>query len=436
MIETWDYFEFERNFTETLDQTFWWIEQTTYVQEIRATLNMGASTFVFGVNGTEYAHFLDEFILEPVNASLSSLLSIIPVSVVISNIFAELVGIETGDTISFQIDLNTEVDAIVSGVFEGNPFIHSGEYIFIDTTIFEDIWNKSTVKWFMADVSDNIQKETAEVLVQNTFPTIKAVKSTQYYYNMIEYSLAVQGAFIHLIFIHSFLLSGLAQFICILISALKMERDVAIMRAVGLFKDDVFRVFVSEAALLGLSGVFIGIINSILGAELIGWFISQSIPISVSIDTMRDAFLFVLWIMVSLLVTFASSYYPSRRASQTNVIAAISGRKDIQYSGKTKPHQLDLKAIAERVQATPDYVEDIKKVTETDLTPEDSQVEQLIQEADSITYKLDLSDSIIKSRHEWYISQVEKYRNREIDNVRITAIIKRYLKFLSEKYEQ
>ncbi|MHA1214067.1 MAG: ABC transporter permease [Candidatus Hodarchaeales archaeon] len=425
VIETWDHLEFPKNFSDSLKSNLtYMIDQATYLQEQRVSLSIGAHVFFFGVNATEISYFFDEFIQQPQNQSLTSLLNVTTHGVVVSDVIADRLGVTIGDKLIINLETENTTDVVVSGMVEGNPFIHGGEYFFISTALFEQFFHKTTSKWFMSDINPDYPIVDAGNTVAKYYPSLKAVRTTYDYISMITYSLSVQGAFVHLIFIHSFLLSGLTQFIGILISTLKMEREVAIMRALGLSKESVFKLFLSEAAVLGISGVALGIVNSIIGSDLLAWYISQSIPIEVAINSLREQFLYFLWIVVSLLVTFASAWVPSKRASQTNIIAAISGRKDMEDAlGLYEEVTFDVKKVIETIN-TPQVIQNDEKEIE------DSEIQSLIEEVLRLSKDLDLSNEENKQWHDLFESQHQKFQHKEIDKRKFHIVLNRYLRYL------
>ncbi|MHA1228745.1 MAG: ABC transporter permease, partial [Candidatus Hodarchaeales archaeon] len=202
------------------------------------------------------------------------------------------------------------------------------------------------------------------------------------------------------------------------------EREVAIMRALGLSKESVFKLFLSEAAVLGISGVALGIVNSIIGSDLLAWYISQSIPIEVAINSLREQFLYFLWIVVSLLVTFASAWVPSKRASQTNIIAAISGRKDMEDAlGLYEEVTFDVKKVIETIN-TPQVIQNDEKEIE------DSEIQSLIEEVLRLSKDLDLSNEENKQWHDLFESQHQKFQHKEIDKRKFHIVLNRYLRYL------
>jgi putative ABC transport system permease protein len=435
VIETWDHLEYPTNFTDELLSNYYWVDNASFIQEKRSFLSdIGLNTYFFGINASSYDHFLMEFMLQPYeNASVAELFETNIHNVVLTNVLTERLGVGIGDVLEIEVDSETKEDILVGGICSANPFIHGGEYIFIDYSLFQSVWNKTSSKWFMADIRGTvISNVDAEKELQLAYPNVKSVKTTYYYFTMIQNSLGTQGAFIHLIFIHSFFLAGLTQFISILISTLKLERDVAIMRSMGMSKGEVFRLFLSEAGTLGFTGVFIGIFNSIVGAELLAWYISQSIRTEAAISGLRDTALFFLWIFISLLVTLGSTYIPSKRASQTNIIAAISGRHEMKATiGLYKPKEMDVKALAERLHGL--EMETPEDISESEMKAIHPEIEMLQNEVTYLSKNIDMFDSENKKWYDWYDKQLDEFNKGNMDNRRFKTILNRYKKFLKEQ---
>ncbi len=104
-------------------------------------------------------------------------------------------------------------------------------------------------------------------------------------------------------------------------SVLRMQRELAIMRSLGLSQNAVLSIFSTESILLGTTGIIIGIINGIIGAELLAWYINFSIPIQV---TFHAQFI-LLWAFISLLITVTTSEITTRRTMSTIIADALSG---------------------------------------------------------------------------------------------------------------
>jgi ABC-type antimicrobial peptide transport system permease subunit len=93
-----------------------------------------------------------------------------------------------------------------------------------------------------------------------------------------------------------------------------MEREMGIMRSVGLSKRGVFSIFMSESTALGFTGLIVGLLDGLFGSILLIWYISLSLPIDLYFPPERIVF----WIIVSFLITLASTIIPSYRSRKCN----------------------------------------------------------------------------------------------------------------------
>ena len=103
-------------------------------------------------------------------------------------------------------------------------------------------------------------------------------------------------------------------------SNLNMEREIGILRAMGLTPSEVFQTLLVESTLLVTTGVLIGIINGLIGSELLAWYISFSIQIQTSISLNFILF----WVVVTILIPIISTEFISRRALSNPIAYSIN----------------------------------------------------------------------------------------------------------------
>jgi hypothetical protein len=126
----------------------------------------------------------------------------------------------------------------------------------------------------------------------------------------------------------SFVLAGLAQFVSILISTINMEREIGIIRSMGLTKWGVFSIYLAESTILGASSVIFGLLDGILGAGLLLWYLSESIPIHLIIPIDQV----ILWLIFSFILILMSTVVPALHSSRNEIAATISARPTKQVS--------------------------------------------------------------------------------------------------------
>ncbi|MFW9854785.1 MAG: FtsX-like permease family protein [Candidatus Thorarchaeota archaeon] len=298
------------------------IERAAFLQQQRTLIN-NIEASVLGVNPETYGYFFIDNILLPADPQVAELLNASTNSVIISDLLLVRIGARIGENITVMTSQNRSLEVVIKGITSGNPFLLHGNYIYCSYSLFQQYWYNETANWFiMSTVETDIPLNTITDSLSNKYSAFSEVIGVDFYSQLIENSLIIQRGFFQVLFIHTFLLSGLAQFVSILVTTLNMEREVGILRALGLYKREVFTTFLAESTLLGISGVVIGVINGIIGSELLSWYISLSIPIQTSV-TFNSPFI-IYWALFSLSITIASTVAPSYRASRRNIANAIN----------------------------------------------------------------------------------------------------------------
>jgi len=320
------------NFTSVLEGNSY-IEKASFIQQQRTKLNETIKAYVFGVDPFRYSEFAEPVILRD-GDHISSAFILNQTQIIIGNetynitncIISELLyqrmRVPLGSNISLSTIDNRTVNITIASVIKSNVFLGNGEYIYISSAKFQEFYNTSYVRYFVASTNRDVYRTQTALLQQ--FTDLKEVQVITYYMEAIEASLKFQTLIFQVLFVESFILAAIAQFVCILVSTLRMERDMGIIRSMGLTKRGVFGIFMSESTALGFSTLIIGIIDGLIGSILLGWYISLSIPLSINFELYFDRIL--IWVGISFIITIASTILPSYRSSQKNVIDTISGR--------------------------------------------------------------------------------------------------------------
>ena len=119
----------------------------------------------------------------------------------------------------------------------------------------------------------------------------------------------------------------LGMFNTLTISLLERTREISLMISLGARKQDVRRMFITEAMLLSLLGGIFGVLGAVtLG--VIGNVFLTSYAQNNGVEGSVQAFLFSPelvfgTIILSALVGLAVVYFPARRAAQINPIDAV-----------------------------------------------------------------------------------------------------------------
>ncbi|MFX1506455.1 MAG: FtsX-like permease family protein [Promethearchaeota archaeon] len=312
----------QSNLTRSLEQIPS-ITRASFIQEERTEIQ-GISSYVYGINATQYHFFAEEIIETMDNDTSFSLLTTQSKGNLtygfVSRLLFERLFSTVGSDISIRILDNSTVNVTIAAVIKPNIFLGNGEYLYVSSSRFNEFFNSTRAKWFVCKVEGNVR--SIQTVIEVEFPQFKEVIGINIYVHTIENTLIFQSAIFQLLFIESFILAAIAQFVCILVSTLRMEREMGIMRAIGLPKRGVFDIFMSESIALGLAALIIGFLDGILGSILLAWYISQSIAIKVEFPLDRIN----TWVLFSFLITLASTLLPSFRSSRKSIVDTISRR--------------------------------------------------------------------------------------------------------------
>jgi hypothetical protein len=298
------------------------ITRSSFIQESRTEINE-FDDYIFGVDPNKYSFFAEStldiassfptyLLLNQTNGNNTNGL--------ISHLLFQKLRTTLGSNVSVKIADNTTVNVTLKAVIKSNVFLRDGEYLYIPSVRFQEFFNSTNAKWFVCDVEGDVKRVQTALEISN--PELKEVIGITYFTEMMERSLIFQSAVFQVLFIESFILAAIAQFVCILVSTLRMEREVGVMRSFGLNRRGVFGIFMTESIALGVSALLVGLVDGLIGSVLLAWYISLSIPIIVKFPLENIA----LWLSISFSITILSTILPSYRSSRKNVVATISGR--------------------------------------------------------------------------------------------------------------
>ncbi|PWI47760.1 hypothetical protein CEE45_10285 [Candidatus Heimdallarchaeota archaeon B3_Heim] len=302
------------------------IKQVAYVQEIRTEISE-SNGYVYGVDPTQYSIFAENvydsildvpsFQFLETNTSAPSIINSL-----ISEDLYRAINKPMGSNISMKTSSNNTVNIRIAAIIKGNIFLGNGRYLYIGTSYFQELFNSSLAQLFVCDVIEGFSLSETEGNLSLTYPFLKEVIGIGHYGKIIENSLIFQANLFQILFFETFILAGIAQFVGVLMSTLQMEREMGIMRSMGLSKWGVFTIFLVESVTLGITALFFGFFDGLFSALLLVWYISLSIPITLNFPLDHVA----LWLFVSFLFTIASTIIPAYKSSQKEVVATISAR--------------------------------------------------------------------------------------------------------------
>jgi len=263
--------------------------------------------------------------------------------VVVGSDLAKRLAVTVGDTLTLISPLTSSISplgvisrkepVVISGIFDSGMFEYDNTFVYM---------NLNAVQNFL-DLGDNISGISVRLATEQ-------IEQAQYYSatlsNILGYPFTVsnwidmnQSLFsllklekwvIFIILALIVVVAGFGMFSMLTMDIIEKEREVGVLKAVGAQDAPIQRIFFSRNIILGLVGVFLGII---LGSAL-SYLITETNLIILESDVyyidklviQNNPVDFVYIVIVACMVIFVSAYFPLKRIkklSPVNIIREI-----------------------------------------------------------------------------------------------------------------
>jgi putative ABC transport system permease protein len=262
-------------------------------------------------------------------------------AMLVTTSFLTLFGLDQDKTplITFDLGLDREYqlktkikDVVVRGVVADD--VATAVYVprdYVESLLTEVKPDYENVKVTVTDVA-SIQDASAAIIAQGYRVTtvVDTVDEIKRVFGYIQITLAILGGI-------AIVVASIGMFNTLTVSLLERTREVGIMKALGIRKGDVKRLFLAEAFLIGLLGGITGILMGHLFQQ-ITVFIFQVLAV-IAEGTVPQIFqntfpimyqgisIPIYWplgsLLFSLIIAGLTGIYPSNRAAKLNPIDAI-----------------------------------------------------------------------------------------------------------------
>ncbi|HOJ78697.1 MAG TPA: FtsX-like permease family protein [Bacillota bacterium] len=237
-------------------------------------------------------------------------------NIILSSILKDKLGVNLGDSISLKMNNTTRVYKIIgffhSLMSQGGYALVSNRFLKNDLKLnfYDDIFIKTTLE--PALVADNIKRKFArhEPWVQTMSQITKEELDSQQQmfallrgFSVIALIIGIFGVLNNLV-----------------ISFIERKRSLAMMRSVGMSKQQTLKIIMIESFTGGIIGSTTGIITGTLLIHLVPFILKAmgfKIPMQYSVKEYLIAF------VAGILITVAASISPALKSSKLNIIEAI-----------------------------------------------------------------------------------------------------------------
>ncbi len=301
--------------------------------DLVGSLTMGSST----VEGVVYAKNNDYIKLENITLSAGNVYEDDEeTKLLINEAMMRQLGYENaGEIIDQKIDVDVGISTeylekgakkvvfhkgsyVISGVLanESSPYAYMPLSILKDEGV--ERYSAARVKVKNKDVTDKV-KQQFEGLGYKTVTLKDTVDQINQFFAIFQLVLLSFGAI-------AVLVAALGMFNTLTISLLEKTREVSYMKVLGTTSNDIWKIFLGEALLIGLIGTLVGVLFGVLAGDALNTFLAGLAERTgnkpVEIFYTPISFLVIIF-SVSMLISFLTGIYPSYRASKIDALEAL-----------------------------------------------------------------------------------------------------------------
>ncbi len=228
-----------------------------------------------------------------------------------------------GDNLEISIDGRRQV-FIVAGLYEEeNPFelMRQGNRIIVSQDYFERLFGIYRFNQIVVSFYPDENSEDLIPIVLNKFnldrrgyKDIKLLETPEVYKRILKIQKIVKNSLGILAFV-SLCLGGFGIMNLIAGGVRARTVHIGILRAMGMSKDDVVKLFLTEGIIIAIAGTICGIIFGIIGS-----FITGKIII---IPPVFKILKILFYLIISLIFGIGIGIFPARRAGEMSVIDAL-----------------------------------------------------------------------------------------------------------------
>jgi len=205
-----------------------------------------------------------------------------------------------------SMDLSTDSAIIGSEKLYVGLYGGEGEYTQVNIAL-DDIDDAETVT---TEIEEQMNKKENTVRVSDSSRMMETITSTLS--TMTTFVMAIAGI--------SLVVAAVSIFNVMMMSVTERIREIGILRSIGTQKNEVRRMFIYEAGIIGLVGSGIGAITALT----IGWVVVLAMVGTTEYFFMFDSLVYVpLAMTVGFVICLISGVYPAWRAADMDPIEAL-----------------------------------------------------------------------------------------------------------------
>ena len=238
------------------------------------------------------------------------------------NVIDNYVSLYLLDTSNLEPKMISD-DLKVSGIYKNGKIdlLNNSNYAYMKYETLEKIYNDYDMKLKPTELKIEIDnKNNIEYVKKEIKKLGYELSNMQDYTNTIFNYLDIATFIISSFSFISLIVSIIMIITIFNINVLERTKEIGIFRAIGFRKKDIKRIFKTEAILIG----FLTGISSSYFSIIISKLIKKVTISKFNVDLLNVEFKYIIYgLIISIIVCFAGSMYPSNKASKLNIVDAL-----------------------------------------------------------------------------------------------------------------
>ncbi len=238
------------------------------------------------------------------------------------NVIDNYVSLYLLDTSNLEPKMISD-DLKVSGIYKNGKIdlLNNSNYAYVKYETLEKIYNDYDMKLKPTELKIEIDnKNNIEYVKKEIKKLGYELSNMQDYTNTIFDYLDIATFIISSFSFISLIVSIIMIITIFNINVLERTKEIGIFRAIGFRKKDIKRIFKTEAILIG----FLTGISSSYFSIIISKLIKKVTILKFNVDLVNVEFKYIIYgLIISIIVCFVGSMYPSNKASKLNIVDAL-----------------------------------------------------------------------------------------------------------------
>ena len=238
------------------------------------------------------------------------------------NVIDNYVSLYLLDTSNLEPKMISD-DLKVSGIYKNGKIdlLNNSNYAYVKYETLEKIYNDYDMKLKPTELKIEIDNKNNIEYVKKEIKKLGYELSNMQDYTKTIFDYLDIATFIISSFSFISLIVSIIMIITIFnINVLERTKEIGIFRAIGFRKKDIKRIFKTEAILIG----FLTGISSSYFSIIISKLIKKVTISKFNVDLVNVEFKYIIYgLIISIIVCFAGSMYPSNKASKLNIVDAL-----------------------------------------------------------------------------------------------------------------